>query len=231
MAVYLYQFYHSLSAFEACHEPPALAFTLQHLAACLEIGIQRRYLAPEVIQRPFEEAVGNEQVFLHIFLIQAISRLTCQDDQLAHHIGPAQVDAWVGFGIPLLLRVPDGLAQRHVGTDFIENVIQRTAQHGFDFQYLVSTVNQVIDGIDDRKPCSHIGLEEELHAPMAGYALQFGINLIIRRSRNLVRRHHRDVMPQEILIQGSDFGAGCTIHKHRVEDIHPDNLIVQYLHR
>ena len=66
---------------------------------------------------------------------------------------------------------------------------------------------------------------------MAGYALQFGINLIIRRSRNLVRRHHRDVMPQEILIQGSDFGAGCTIHKHRVEDIHPDNLIVQYLHR
>ena len=64
---------------------------------------------------------------------------------------------------------------------------------------------------------------------MAGYPLQLGINLIIRRSRNLVCRHHRDVMSQEVFIQGSDFFTCGTIHEDRVEDVHPDNLVVQHL--
>ena len=170
-------------------------------------------------------------MFLYIFLIQAITCLTCQNNQLAHHVGPAQIDARVRFGIALFLCVPYGLAQRHVSTDFVEDIVQRAAQYSFYLQYLVSAINQVVNRIDDRKPRSHIGFEKELHAPMAGYLLQLGIKFIIRRSRYLVCRHHRDVMPQEVLIQRSDFLACGTIHEDRIEDVHPDYLIVQYLGR
>ena len=48
-------------------------------------------------------------MFLHIGLFGAIAGLTGEDDELADHIGAAEVDAWVGFREAVLLGQTDSL--------------------------------------------------------------------------------------------------------------------------
>ena len=114
-------------------------------------------------------------MLFHILLFKHIAGFTSEDNQLTNHILTTQVDAWVGFRITLFLRQTDGFAERHIGTDLVENEVQRTAHHGFNLQNLVATCQQIVDGLDNRKTGTYIGFEQILHATVTGNPLEFAI--------------------------------------------------------
>ena len=208
-----------------------LVLGFQHLAARLEVGVQTGHLLPEVVQRAFEEFVGHKEVLLHIALLQAVARLARQNHQFADDVLAAEVDARVGLGVTLLLRHPDGPAEGRVGAYLVEDVVQRAAQHRFNLQNLVAAVDEVVDGVDDGKPRAHVRLEQVFHAALAGNLLQFAVVLVLGGGGNLVGGNHRDVVQQQVLVEGSDVGACRAVHKHGVEDVHADNLVAQVLQR
>ena len=154
--------------------------TLEHLAASFEISIQTRHFFPEVFQRTFKEVIRYEKIFLHVFLFQLVSGLTRQDHELTDHVLTAQVDARIGFRITLFLRHLDGTAEGNIGTDLIENIVQRTRKHCLDLQNLITAMYQVIDGIDNRKSGSHVSFKQIFHATLTGYQLQFTVILVSR---------------------------------------------------
>ncbi|CDB12074.1 unknown [Bacteroides sp. CAG:633] len=199
----------------------------EHLAAGFEVGVQAGHFLPEVVQRTFEEVVGHEEVFLHVALLQAITGFAGQDDQLADNVLTAEVDARIGFGVTLFLRHADGAAERDVGTDLVEDVVQRAAQYGFYLQYLVATMDEVVDGVDDGQSGAHVGLEQILHTALTGYLLQCAVVFVFGRSGYLVGCHYRYVVLQQVFVERSYFGTRRTVDEDGVEDIHSDNLVAQ----
>ena len=83
----------------------------------------------------------------------------------------------VGLRITFFLCHLDGLAERHVCADLIKDIVQSSTEYRFYLQNLITTVYQVIDGIDNRQPRTYICLEQELHPPPAGYL--FGSGCIV----------------------------------------------------
>ena len=202
-----------------------LVLGFQHLAAGFKIGIEARHLLPEVIQRAFKEVIGHKEVLLHIALLQTVTGLARQNYQLADNILSAEVDTRIGFGVTFLLRHLDGLAERNVGIDFIEDIVQRTAQHSFNLQYLVTAMDKVVNGIDDGESGTYVRFKQVLHTALAGYLFQFTVVLVFGRSGNLVGSHYRNIVQQQVLVKGSHACTCSTVHKDRVKDVHTDNLI------
>ena len=226
---HLHQSHRRPAAVQPRHEAPVLVLGLQLLAARLEVGVQRGHLAPEVIQRTFEEVVGHEEVPLHITLFDAVTRLACQDDELADDVLAAEVDAWVGLGVALLLRHAYGLAERHVGAELVEDIVQRAAQHGLNLQNLVAAVDKVINGVDDGQARTHVGLEQVLHAPLTRRLLQAKVILVLAGRGNLIGRHDGDVVPQQLLVDARHVGAGRAVDEDAVEYVHADDAVAQPL--
>ena len=166
-------------------------------------------------------------MLLDIFLFQFVSRLASQDDELAHDVLSAQVDARVRFGVSFLLCQAYGLAEGDVGTDFIEDIVQRSAQHSFDFQNLVAAVDEVVDGVDDGQSGSHVGLKQEFDPSPACRLLEFPVILEGGRGCDLVGSHHRDVVGEEVLVERCHLGACRAVHEDGVEDVHADDLVVE----
>ena len=138
IAVYLFQGDIRLAEFHRCHEAPVLTLCLQLLATLLKVCIKGRQLLPEVVDRAFEILVGNEEVFLDILLLHLIASLTSEDDQFAHHVSTAEVDAWVRFGIALFLGTSYRFREGNVGTDLVEDEVECSGEHRLDFQDLVA---------------------------------------------------------------------------------------------
>ena len=182
------------------YESPVLVFALQHLSASFEVAIQLANVLPEVVQRTLEVAIGHKQVLLYVVLFQLIARFACQDNQLADNILAAQVDAWVGFRVALFLRHSDGFAEGHLCAYNVEDKVQRAAKYGFNFQNFISTMNHVVDGVDDRQSCAYVCLEQEFHATFACCLLQFAIVFVGRACGNLIGGHHRYVVLQQLLV-------------------------------
>ena len=179
-AVYFLQRHTTFTVFQFRNEAPTFVLALQFPATCLKIGIQRRDFLPELFQRSFEEVTRHEKMFFHICLFQLVSGLARQDNQLADYVFSTQVDTRVGLRITFFLCHLDGLAERHVCADLIKDIVQSSTEYRFYLQNLITTVYQVIDGIDNRQPRTYICLEQELHPPPAGYLFQLAINGIIR---------------------------------------------------
>ena len=64
-------------------------------------------------------------MLLDIFRLDVIASLASENDELAYDIHAGEVDARVGFGIPLLSRTADGLGEGHVGGELVEYEVQR----------------------------------------------------------------------------------------------------------
>ena len=208
-----------------------LVFRFQHLAACFKAGVEARHFLPEVIQRTFEEIIGYKEILFHITLLDAITGFTCKDYQFADYVLTAEVDTRIGFGITFLLSHFNGSAERNIRAYLVEYIIQRTAQHGFNLQYLVTAMNKVVNGIDNRQPRTYVRLKQIFHAALAGYLLQFPVVFILRRSCNLIGGYNRNVVHQEVFIQGSHSCACRTVHEYGVKDIHADNLVTKRIQR
>ena len=212
-----------------CHKAPNLVLALEHLAACLPIGIERGEVLPELLHGAIEEGLGHEEFGLDILLIDAIAGLAGEDDKFAEHVLAREVYARVGLAISLGLGQFHGLAEGNVGRDGVEDIVESTAEHGLDAKDLVARVAKVVDGADDGKPGTHVGLEEELHATHLCYALEFAILLVIAGGRYLVGRHDVDVVREEVLVERSHIGRGGAIHEDTVEDVHADDLVAKTL--
>ena len=212
-------------------EAPMLVFFLQLAAFLLEGGVQRRELLPELVQRAVKEFLRDKRLCHNIFLVHLIARLAGQDDQFPHHVRTGKVNAGIRLGIPLLLRHPDGFAEGDIGRNRVEDEIQRTAQDRLDLLHVVAAVAEAVDRVDDRKTRAHVGLEQELDALAARRLLEHPVVLVVRRRRDLVRRHDGDAVIEEILIQGGDLGAGRAVHEHRIEDVHGDDFVPQFRRR
>src|SRR5699024_6802292 len=124
--------------------------------------------------------------------------LACQNHQFADNILSAEVDTRIGLGVTFLLRQLNGLAERNVGTDFIEDIVQRTAQHDFNLQYLITAMDKVVNGIDDGESGAYIGFKQVLHTALAGNLFQFTVVLVFGRSSNLVSSHYRNIVQQQV---------------------------------
>ena len=129
-----------LAVLELCHKSPALVLALQHLALCLEVGIERRKILPEVIYAALEELVGHEEMLLHIVLFYLISCLAREDDELSHHVLTAQVNARVGLAITLLLGSQYSLGERHICRNLIEDKVERSTQNCLNLKYFITRV-------------------------------------------------------------------------------------------
>ena len=203
--------------------------SLHFLTLLLKLGIERGQILPKVVQRAFEERLGNEEFLLHILLIHLVACLTGKDDEFPHHILTAQVDARVGFAVALFLGQTHGLAERHIGRNLVEDEVQRAAQHRLQFQNLVARIDEVIDGVDNRQTRTYIRLEEVLHPTFPRCRLQLRIVIVVARCSHLVGSHHRDVVAQQILIQPCHFGTCRAIDKHAVENVHANHFFLQAL--
>ena len=211
------------------HEAPNLVLALEHLAACLPIGIERGKVLPELLHGAIEEGLGHEELGLDILLIDTITCLASEDDKLAEHILAGEVDTRIGLAISLGLGQFHGLAEGYVGRNGIEDIIESATEHGFDAKDLVARVAKVVDGTDDGQSCTYVGLEEELHTTHLCYALEFAILLIVARSRYLVGGNNVDVVREEVLVESCHIGRGGTIHKDTIEDVHADDLVAKTL--
>ena len=54
---------------------------------------------PEIFRRPVEEVGWDEEALLHVGLLDPITGLASQNDELANDIFPAQVHARIRFGV------------------------------------------------------------------------------------------------------------------------------------
>ena len=227
----LLQSYGCLAVLQLGNETPVLVFRFQHLAACLKAGVKARHFLPEIIQRTFKEVIGYKEVLFHIALFDAITGFTRQNYQFADYILAAKVDTRVWFGITFLLSHLNGLAERNIRAYLVEDIIQCTAQHGFNLQYLVAAMDKVVNGIDDGQACADVCLKQIFHTALAGYLLQLTIVFVFRRSGNLIGGNYRYVVHQKVFIQGSHSRARRTIHEYGVKDVHADNLVTERIQR
>ena len=85
-----------LALVETCYETPTLTFGHEALATLLKVGIERRHLVPEVIERAIKKLLRDEEVLLHIILIDGIACLASQDHKLTDHILTREVDTGIG---------------------------------------------------------------------------------------------------------------------------------------
>ena len=79
----------------------------------------------------------------------------------------------------MLLGTPYCLGERHVGGNLVEDEVERTAQHCFDFKYLVARVDQVVDGADDGQSGTHVGFVAVFHATCERRLLQFYVVVVV----------------------------------------------------
>ena len=118
-------------------------------------------------------------MLLHIVLLYLVACLAGEDDKLAHHVHAAEVDAWVGLAVALLLCHVYSLGEGHVGREHVENVVERAAEHGFNLENGVARVAKVVDGADDRQTCSYVGLEAELDTALQSGAFKVHVAVVI----------------------------------------------------
>ena len=176
------------------NKTPVLILSFQYLATGFEVRIQTRHFLPEIIQRTFKEIIGHKQILFYIRLFQPVTGFTCQDHQFTDNILTTQVDTRIRFGVTLFLRHLNGLAERNIRTDLIKYIVQRATQHCFNLQYLVTTMDKVIDRIDNRKSRTHIRFKEILHTTLTGNLFQFTVVLIFRGSGNFIGSHYGNVV-------------------------------------
>ena len=155
---------HAVSCRQEFHlgnESPAFTFAFEHLAAFLEVSIKLWQFLPEIVQASIEILVRHEEMFLHIFLFHLIASLSREDDQLPDDVLTTKVNARVRFRISLFLCPSDGFRERYIGTNLVEDEVERSRQHRLYLQDLVTRVAQVVDGADDRQTSSHVGFKPE----------------------------------------------------------------------
>ena len=114
-------------------------------------------------------------MFLHVGLIYLVASLTRQNHQLANHIRTTQVDTWVGLAVALLFGTSYRFRERHVGSNLIKDKVERTTQHGLDFQDFIARVTQVINGTNDWQTSTYVGFVTEPHTTVASGLFQFHI--------------------------------------------------------
>ena len=131
------------------YKPPSFAFFLQLLPACLKVSIEVGQVFPELLQTTTEEFVGHKEFFLHVGLLYLIAGFAGEDDELAHHIGAAQVDAGVGLAVTLFLGLAYRLREWHVGGDGIENKVECATEDGFYLDCCFKDVDCLQDGLKD----------------------------------------------------------------------------------
>ena len=228
LAVDLAQSHLRLAFIHPGNKTPTLAARLQFFPALFEFGIDLRNLLPEILDRPFEIFLRNEQMLLDIALLYPISSLPSENNQLTDHIRSAQIDPGIGFCISGLLRHLDRLAHRHISTHLIENEVQRTGNHSLDPNDPVAAVDQIADRIDDRQSSPYVRFEQIFHATLAGNRFEFVVTIILRRCGYFIGRNHRYVVLQQILIDSGNIRTRRTIHKNRIENVHRQNSIAEF---
>ena len=176
-------------------------FFLQYLTTGFEVCVEARHSFPEVVQRTFEEVVRNKEILFYVFLLDVVSGFTCQNHQFADHVFSAQVDTRVRFGIAFFLRHFDRAAERNVSADLIKDIVQCTRKYGFNLQYLITTVNQVVNGIDNRQSRTYVCFKQVLHTPLTGNRFQFAIVLVSRRCSDLIGCHYGNVVLQKVFVK------------------------------
>ena len=193
--------YRTLATIEGCHETEHLAMAGSFLAHLLEVVVQLGNALPEILERTLEVVVGDEEMLFDIFLRHAVARFAGKDGNLADNVARIEVLTRIGLGKTCLTCHLDCLRHGHFFAQHVEDVVERATYHGFDTEHFVTRVDQVVDGVDDRKTGTHVGLEEIFDATHTGCTLELCVVVVIARSGNLVGTNDADVVGKQILIE------------------------------
>ena len=173
-----------------CHKAPTLVLACKALSFSLKLCIKFGQMRPEVVKRAIKECLRNEQVALNVLHIDTVAALACQDNEFAYHVLARKVDAGVGLAVTVLLCQMHGTAERNIGRQGVEHIIERATQHSLNFKHTVARATQVADGADDGQAGTHIGLEQEFYATLTGCLFKHLIVVVIRRCGNFVGSHN-----------------------------------------
>ena len=77
-------------------------------------------------------------MLLDIVLLHLVACLTGEDNQLADNVRSTEVDTRIGLRVTLFLGAANGLREGHVGSNLVEDEIQRTREDCFNLQYLIA---------------------------------------------------------------------------------------------
>ena len=88
-------------------------------------------------------------------------------------------------------------------------------------------VPQVIDGPDNRKPCSDIRLKKELYALVPGNLFEPFVVGVAGRRGYLVGGDDGHSLAEEVLVQSGDLLAGGAVDEHGVENIHSYHFVTE----
>ena len=163
-------------------------------------------------------------MFLHVFLIELVACFTAEDDELTDDVLSAEVDTWVGLREAFLLCHPDGLRERYVGRNLVEDIVEGSTEHSLEFLDFVARVDEVVHRVDDGKSGTHVGLVHVFHTSVACRCLESLVNGIVGRCCHLVGRHDVDAVVEEVLVETSDSRCCCAVDEYGVEDVHSDDL-------
>ena len=92
---------------------------------------------------------------------------------------------------------------------------------------MVAAVDQIVHRVDDGQARTYVRFEKVFYIAFASGIFQQLVNFLLRGGRELVGCHDGDVIVQQLFVKHCDFLARGAIDKDGVENIHPDNLIVQ----
>src|SRR5690606_32119096 len=86
----------------------------------------------------------------NVFKMKVLLGLSSQNKNFSGYVHSAQIIARIRFGIPSLLSLGYNLAKWSTFFKLAENIVHGSAQHAFDAYDLISTKDQILQGIDDR---------------------------------------------------------------------------------
>ena len=170
--VYFAQTHLAFAVGPSGNEAQTFAFGFQALTTRFKFGIEPRELFPKLLERTFEERIGDEEVCFDVFHVDAVATFARKDCQFANNIFSREIDAWIGFTVALLLRHAHRFRKRNIGTQRVEHKIECAAHHSLDAQHFVARTCEVVDGVDDRKPRPNVGFKEVFHSAFPSGVLQ-----------------------------------------------------------
>ena len=90
-------------------------------------------------------------------------------------------------------------------------------------------MNQVIDGVDNRKSRTYVCLKQVFHTTLTGNRFQFAIVFVSRRCRDLIGCHYGNIVLQKVFVKRCNVRTCRTIDEYGIEDIHSDYFVTDGL--
>ena len=211
---------HSLAVVELCHIAQFLTCGGRFGADGLNLGVVTLQISQKFVEVAGFQLVFRNDIVLHnVVEFEHIAAHAGKNQNLAANVKAAQIDGRVWFGQALFASLDNGLRERNVAADGVENIVQTARQHGLNLHNLVARSHKVLNRLQNRQTGCHVRLVQEFHAAGLHFLLEFEISLKRRRSHNLVRSHNRDAQLRHAAVHFRQFVRSGVVDEDAVAQV------------